>query len=391
MVRLKKIGLMLRSHWAMYLYVWVQFVVILAILCVEINNIHTGYYETYFVEDYDDNMYLYAEAMTYIREDMATTGIGETEMLQWISEIEGVEGVGYTLDCTECVVADEQYVVYVNDVMKNISYRMSEGVWLDEIVSDDDYVPVVVGSAVGNVYGVGDIFPMDNYASGEALMCKVVGVLDEHASTMALDQGGSSKTLPTDQYTSWNIYTSDTRVLEGLEPEEYVYPATNLILSLEEEYDEASLRQYGNIYPLKYMQGCSENNLVIFVNDIFNWYGILIFVILFGLFGTTYLILSKSMYETSVFSLLGMTKKRIASEHILMYGLVYLTALPAICVAWQKLTPVIQGTEYLWTDWHTVFLAVMAGIVVGIVALLSFGMTKKSPKEMMSVAKSMEN
>ena len=412
MSRLRKIWLTFRGHWGMYLYVWVQFIVILSIICVEINSLHASYYETYFVEDYEEGMYLYAEVMNHIMADQATTGVGTEEMIQQISEIDGVNGVGYTLNFMSYAVLDKDtqeealfqgsnafetkvespgIFTYVNDTMKNISYRMEDGVWLDKVTESDEYIPVAVGSAVGSEYGVGDVFCLENSVTGKEFQCQVVGVINQYTSTITLDQGGSSKTLPIDSYTPWKIFTNDARVLEGLTEDDWFYPSTCLMLWLEEEYDEAALREYGNIYPLKYMQGCSEESMSIFVNDIFNWYGILIFVILFGLFGSTYLILSKSMYETSVFSLLGMTKKQIASEHIILYGMVYLSSLPVIYIMWSKLTPVIQAFEYWWTSWHVIFLLVMAGVVVGIVTLLCVQMAKKSPKEMMSLAKSMEN
>ncbi len=393
MYMLKRIWLDFKCHIGRYLYQWLQLIIIIYILSFEVMSMEQSYRSIYFVRDYSEDMYMYSNAMKY------WYGMNDKTQEEYIEEIEsikGVKGVGYDISLWSSYVVneiEESYVIYINDVMADITYIGTQGEWLTEAAYDSKYINVVVGSEMGRIYDIGDVFEITGTSSGETVKCRIIGTMQKDAGIVDLDIGGSDKALYQECVTGWEIYTNDSRMLDGVNSEEYSYGSMNLLISLEEEFDKEELQKYGNIYSLNYMENVSGEYFSKIVYWTIEEFGILIFVVLFGSFTVSYLILSKGMYATGVYSLLGQTKAQKVGEGLLMHMLIYISA---VIVAYQmyimspgRITILSEG-ENLWTVWNTVFVVLLGIITSTITTLTSVCMIRKCPKDIMRVAKEME-
>lgn len=418
MYRLKKIWLTFRTHIGMYAYAWVQFTLIMCIISGQVAKEYDAYHALCFIESYEQDMYMCANAMSsayeydwngenteefsqqiiYDEEDEnIENNKKEKQLINTISNIDGVKAVGYEMEINNYILPEgtgEEFVKYVNDSMKKISYKNIEGKWLDEAPEDEAYIPVVIGCNIASVYGIGDIFTIEQ-SDGDKKECKVIGIIKENAATFDLNLGGSSKAFPADYMNMDAIYTADERVLEGVDEADYVYPYMNLLLELEDDYDVNALKEYGNVYSLEYMEAESVNEFLFGIMDTVNWYGIILFVSLFGAFGTIYLIQSKNVYDTCVYNLLGMTKRQMIIEQIVIHFVLYVSAMPVIRLVYLKLYEMVFDMDvslyYSWCPWNIIALMIVATILIMIAALVTACMVKDTPKNMMIHAKNMEN
>ena len=399
MYSLKRMWLKFRSHIGMYIFMWLQFAVIIYIVSTEVNILNDQYYETHFVDEYDDNMYMYSnsvqrimENIDYSKETQIMTQV--YEFINYINTLDGVRGVGY-----DCVLSDynryngngDERLVYLNEVMASVSYNNIEGEWFLEEDNSHDYINVVVGSELGKLYGVGEKFVVENEETDVSYECRVIGVIQEGTGIIALNTGGSDKSLPQNNLGEWCIYTADERVLENVDIENYGYPAISLLLLLEDEYDEEELSKYGSLYALKYMENCSKDYFSYVFNYVFAEYGVLIYVILFGTFAAIYLTTSKGMYTIGVYSLLGMTKSRIVVENLIVHLLTYVSAVVVAYFAYNNSADAIEmWGEKPWNSWHNIFVITLGCITSLITVVTSICMIQKKPKEIMAMAKSIE-
>lgn len=420
MYRLKKIWLTFRTHISMYVYAWIQFTLIMCIITGQVAKEYDTYNALCFLESYDKDMYMYSNVMlSAYRQDTEESLSEETsqqmiyddetsneeelsynkeqQLIETIAGIDGVKAVGYELGLPEYTLTngtDEEYVIYVNESMKKLSYKNIEGKWLDEAPENDSYIPVVIGYNIALDYQIGDTFTIEQ-SDGEKKECKVIGIVKEDAATFDLNMSGSSKSLPPNYGYENAIYTADDRVLEGMNKDECIYPSMNLLLELEEDYDAETLKIYGNLYSLKYMEEESEKEFVAGIMDTINWYGIILFVSLFGAFGTIYLIQSKNVYDASIYHLLGMTKGQMVAEQVIIHLILYISAIPVIRLVYLKLYELVFGAEillyYQWCPWNMIAIGIIVAILILIAAIVTACMIKDTPKNMMIRAKNMEN
>ena len=399
MYKLKRIWLEFRSHMGKYIYVWLMFTVIIYIFTPEIMALENEYYTEHFVKDYNKDMYLYANVAEKIYETTTSDEIVGENMEAFIAEIEqvsGVKGLGYYNNIGRYDIGyseEDVRLLYINDIMSDISYNRIYGQWLTEAEYSDDYVNVVVGSAIGEIYGIGENFTLESSENNKSYTCKVVGIFYQSVGPIYLNMAGSDKRLNTVYDGDWNIYTNDSRVMKGIESSEYSYPSTNLLIALEEDYDADKLLKYGNIYSFDELENANDEYYAFIFYDILQTYGVLIFVVLFGSFSVIYLIISKGMYTTGVYSLLGQTKKSKVVENMIIHILVYIIAVvTAYCVYINNVDEyfIDMYNGRLWTSWNNIFVVVLGIITTIITVITSICMIGKRPKDIMIAARNME-
>jgi len=389
----KRLWLDFKSHIGRYIYEWLQFVIIIYMLSFEVMSVEQSYQSIYFVKNYSDDMYMYANVMNdwYTMNDKTVE-----EYIDELESIEGVMGIGYDITLWSAYTlkeSEEASVIYINDVLDDITYLGTEGKWLSEAEYDEKYVNVVIGSKIGKLYDIGDELEITNTGSNKKIKCKIVGIMSNNSGIIDWGSSGADKSLKQSYPTGWEIYTNDERILSGINSEEYTYSSANLLIRLDDEYDEEELKKYGNIYSFDYMENVNDEYFSKIVYWTIEEYGILIFVVLFGSFTIGYLILSKGMYAIGVYSLLGQTKAQRVVEHLIMHILIYISA---TFVAYKlymmspgRVTILSEGANQ-WTMYNTAFVVILGVIIMSIVTLTSVCMIRKCPKEIIRAAKEME-
>lgn len=395
MYKIKMILLSLKSHWGRYLFEGIMFVVILEILSLEIMNMKAGYDETNFISGYGEDMYMYANVMEYVRKYVDDNKT-EKMFIEEMEDISGVRGIGYSIDLSGNYVLNESEdytITFINDIMAEVSYKGISGKWLSDVANDDENINIVVGYKLGEVYKIGDVLYIYDMESDRQIACEVIGVMEENVGVLSLNISGSEKQLYKEVGAGWDIYTNDKRILDGIHETDYAYPTTNLLVALDNDFDEKLLKSYGNIYSLKYMENINLKYFDYIIHLIFETYGVLLFVVLFGTFSVIYLVLSKGMYATGVYSLLGQTKLNKIKENLLIHIIIYcIAALVAYCIyiKTQKEEMSSMFVGEIWTSWNTIFVILLGMITSAINVITSIFMIQKSPKDIMRASKEME-
>ena len=397
MYRLKRLWLLFRSHIGFYIFAWVQLTAIIFILSSEVMMLEKEYNRAYFIEKYSPGMYLYANVMNSVIENMNPTEAPVETMGKFIKEIEqikGVKGVGYNIYIGQ-YVADgtktDVLVSYINEVMDDISYKGIDGEWLTEAEYSEEYISIVIGNSLNDIYDIGDIVHISHTGSGKQHKCKVVGVFDEKMAPVSLNMAGSAKRLYVGE--ECTVYTNDPRIMEGIDAELMGFPMSSLLLSLDNDYEEEALLKYGNLYSFEYLDNANDDYFSFLFTNAFQRYGVLLFVIIFGMFTTVYLTLSKGMYRIGVYSLLGQSKRNIIMDNLIVYLAVYVCSAITVfalymCSVDERMIELF-GTG-VWTLWNTL-LVVGLGVITLIIAIITnICMIHKHPNNIINAAKVME-
>ena len=247
--------------------------------------------------------------------------VGKTEEFEHLVEeirlVEGVSGVGYQISESFLSGENEDLIVngfVLNHDMLGIKYPLRSGEWFDDLSSPE--TQVILGGEIADLYKTGEIITLHKLeVIGGSLQyvpitAKVIGKMHDPAFVVNLNFS-SNRPDYINMFESYQniILTNDPALIAK---EDIRYPVMSLLVFADPDADLSHVRQELSAFgqPFDFFEVRLARQLPTV--------GIMIFGILFGIMGITYLGIYQNMKTLSIYYLHGMSRRECALVNVLL-------------------------------------------------------------------------
>lgn len=316
------------------------------------------------------------------------------ELVEDISAISGVSGVGYQMEESFLAGRNEDVIVQaliLNGDMTGIQYPLSQGRWFDGSGASDGQTQVILGGEIARLYETDESVTLYRLMGTDSGMqyvpveARVIGKM--RAPSFALDLNFASNQpeygnmfVP---YPSL-ILTDDQSLIC---PDHIRFPALSLLVFAKQDADvrtvKEELRRYGQPFDFHEIDRFYNAAVSYRLANQLPTTGIMILGILFGVTGITYLSVYQNMKALSVYHLCGMSRRGCAYVNMALNA-----AMLAVSLLFAVLLYFVPAVrDYLFKRsmlgvYNLVFSIAFISVVMGISFLISCGFAKKSPVQM---------
>ena len=244
---------------------------------------------------------------------------GFTGLVEMLSNINGVKGVGYQIE--ESVIVDkvpDQIVstYFLNSTMSELKYPLSAGSWFKQ--TNDNEIEIIIGGELTRKYNVGDHVDMKRatYKTGtlsyDTINAKIVGKLRNPALIINLNFSSNKPTFTNlfDPYDNV-VLSNNTKILD---PHTTYYPLQSVIIQTDNDSKSETkdaLSQYGQVFSFQDIEKISIDLFHDKIQEILLPFIVLLTTIIFGLIGSTFLFVYKYMKDLSIYNICGMSRGRL--------------------------------------------------------------------------------
>lgn len=377
----------IRTNVFIYLFIFIQAVVIIFTLNCKISSIMNQYERNIYMEDYDKDLWVYEGYLRTYDGEMGS----EKDYIELLKETAGVQDIGYyemgffyvrgLLEKNSEVINE---IYYVTPVMERIKSRLAQGSWFEK---DSEKTEFIIGGDIAKYYQVGDTITIQETDSDRETEGTVRGILQEHAQIPCLaGESGTAYTLS--GYSGDNlILTNDETVLQDFEYT--MIQGDTLILSMKDasEKNMSVLREKGKLYSLEEAVKNARTIFYSYLRTTISKNILLLGVILFGVTGCTCLLMWRRKKEIAVYYLLGKTEKSMMIEMTSAVAGIFLAAILLIRIFYKRLAADIYMGEITWYSANTVFSFLICFFLILVNSLMFYEMCRKTPKQMLTEAK----
>lgn len=316
---------------------------------------------------------------------------GFCQLVEDISVISGVNGVGYQMEESFLAGKNEDMIVHafiLSRDMASIEYPLSQGRWFDEESFSNGQTQVILGGEIANFYKVDENIilyqriMMDGIWKYVPVEAKVIGKMRAPAFALTLNYASTQPeyTNMFEPYSSL-ILTNDQSLIC---PDEVRYPLLSLLIFADQNADMQVLKEelgyFGQPFDFNEVDEFYRAAVSFRLANQLPTTGIMVLGILFGVVGITYLGIYQNMKSVAVYYLYGMSRKGCAYMNVALNAVMLVISL--LCAILSYFVPAVQ--DYLFRRtvfgiYNLIFSILFIFIVIGIFFLISYGFSKRSP------------
>lgn len=316
---------------------------------------------------------------------------GFYELVEDISAISGVSGVGYQMEEAFLAGRNEDVIVQaliLSEDMAGIRYPLSQGRWFDGSGASGGQTQVILGGEIARLYGTDEIITLyrlmrtDSGLQYVPVEARVIGKM--RAPSFALDLNfASNQPEYVNMFVPYSslILTDDQSLVC---PDDVRFPMLSLLVFAKQDADvqavKEELRRYGQPFDFHEVDRFYNAAVSYRLANQLPTTGIMVLGILFGVIGITYLGIYQNMKSISVYHLCGMSRRGCAYMNAALNAAMLTISL--FCAILLYFVPAVQ--DYLFRRavfgaYNLIFSAAFIAVVMGISFLISYGFSKKSP------------
>ena len=313
------------------------------------------------------------------------------QLVESISAIGGVSGVGYQMEESFLAGGNEDVIVHafiLSQDMADIHYPLSQGRWFDGDGASGEQTQVILGGEIASFYETDEIITLyqltvtDRGMQYVPVEAKVMGKMRAPAFALSLNYA-STQPEYTNMFEPYpNLILTDDWSLVC--PNDIRFPLMSLLVFVDQGADvqavKEELRHYGQPFDFNEVDRFYNATISFRLANQLPTTGIMVLGILFGVIGITYLGIYQNMRSLSVYHLYGMSRKGCAYMNVALNAVMLAVSLFFAILLY--FVPTIQ--DYLFRRamfgvYNLFFSVVFSSVVIGISFLISYGFSKKSP------------
>jgi len=316
---------------------------------------------------------------------------GFYELVEDISAISGVSGVGYQMEEAFLAGRNEDVIVHaliLNKDMTDIQYPLSQGRWFDGAGVSSGQPQVILGGEIARLYETEEIITLyqlrgtDGGREYVPVEARVIGKMRAPSFALSLNFASNQPDYVNLFAPYPSLILTDSQSLVC--PDDIRFPMLSLLVFAEQDADvravKEELRRYGQPFDFNEVDGFYNAAVSFRLANQLPTTGIMVLGILFGVIGITYLGVYQNMKSISVYHLYGMSRKGCAYINVALH-----TAMMAISLLLAVLlyfVPAVQDYLFrraMFGAYNLLFSIAFISIVIGISFLISYGFSKRSP------------
>ena len=316
---------------------------------------------------------------------------GFYELVEDISAISGVSGVGYQMEEAFLAGRNEDVIVQalvLSEDMAGIQYPLSQGRWFDGAGASGGQTQVILGGEIARLYETDEIITLYGLKRTESgrqyvpVEARVIGKM--RAPSFALDLNfASNQPEYVNMFVPYSslILTDDQSLVC---PDAPRFPLLSLLVFAEQDADvqavKEELRRYGQPFDFNEVDGFYDAAVSYRLANQLPTTGIMVLGILFGVIGITYLGIYQNMKTLSVYYLCGMSRKGCAYMNMALNAV--MLAVSLLCSILLYFVPAVQDYLFgraMFGAYNLFFSVVFIALVMGISFLASYGFSRRSP------------
>lgn len=351
--------------------------------------LYGGYVGRYYTNlDKDRTIFLSSAVKNHVQHGDSE---GFFELVEGISDISGVSGVGYQMEEAFLAGRNEDVIVQalvLSEDMTGIRYPLSQGRWFDGAGASGGQTQVILGGEIARLYETGEIITLyrlmrtDSGLQYVPVEARVIGKM--RAPSFALDLNFAS-TQP--EYVNMFVPYSSLVLTDDqslISPDDVRFPMLSLLVFIRQDADvqavKEELRRYGQPFDFHEVDGFYNAGVSHRLANQLPTTGIMVLGILFGVIGITYLGIYQNMRSISVYYLCGMSRRRCAYMNAALNAA--MLAVSLFCAVLLYFVPAVQDYLFrraMFGAYNLIFSVAFIAVVMGISFLISYGFSKKSP------------
>ena len=387
------------KEWRTSLFLVLEMVLVLFWVNARVSDCVSEYGALSFAEVTDSNMYFYQNAIGVLRDDLGYEGFRHAE--EKLRQMDGLEEVAYETS-VGCMVegyqnsAEDAFgeIVHRNlspQMWKGLQYRLGSGRWFNGQDAEDGILQVIIGGGLSKKYQVGDTITINYDQYGIRKEALVVGVLAEGFYLLEESFGIGGKYLASYAGGPYKdrcdfILSNDT-VWEEEVRDLAEYPYLSVMVKLKEGTDLSVYKKYGVLASFDEVMANTRERCRGFIWEAINDNAIWILVIIFGVFGTSYITARNRRYSWGIYSLLGMTGNELLRRLMLQNALTYLLGGIVACVAAPHLSRLLNYEYYGFGIENAIATGALIAVLFAVSYLCNWYIRWIEPKEILNQVK----
>ena len=313
------------------------------------------------------------------------------ELVEEISAISGVSGVGYQMEEAFLAGGNEDVIVrafILNEDMADIRYPLSQGRWFDGADASGGQTQVILGGEIAGLYETDEIITLYRLTATDEGMryvpveARVIGKMRAPSFAITLDFASTQPEYVNmfEPYPSLILTDDQSLVCQ----DDIRFPTLSLLVFAEQDADVEAVKEelanYGQPFDFNEVDGFYKAGVTYRLANQLPTTGIMVLGILFGVIGITYLGIYQNMKALSVYHLCGMSRKGCAYMNVALNAA--MLAVSLFCAVLLYFVPAVR--DYLFRravfgTYNLIFSVAFIAVVMGISFLIGYGFSKKSP------------
>ncbi len=316
---------------------------------------------------------------------------GFYELVEEISAIDGVSGVGYQMEEAFLAGRNEDVIVHafvLSQDMAGIQYPLSQGRWFDGEGASGGQTQVILGGEIARLYETDEIITLYQLARTDRGMqyvpveARVIGKMRTPCFALCLNFASNQPEYVNMFRPYPSLILTDNQSL--ICPDDIRFPMLSLLVFAEQDADvqavKDQLRRYGQPFDFHEVDGFYNAAVSFRLANQLPTTGIMVLGILFGVTGITYLGVYQNMKALSVYQLYGMSRRGCAYINVALNAAMMVISL--LFAVLLYFVPAVQDYLFgraMFGAYNLIFSLAFISIVIGISFLISFGFSKRNP------------
>lgn len=313
------------------------------------------------------------------------------QLVEDISAIGGVSGVGYQMEESFLAGENEDVIVHafiLSKDMASVKYPLSQGRWFNGAGAPDGQTQVILGGGIANLYEIGEIITLYQYTVADGVRqyvpmeASVIGKMRVPAFALTLNYASTQPEYINMFEPYSNLILTDDQSLLYLD--DVRYPLLSLLIFADQDADMQAVKEeleyYGQPFDFNEVDEFYNAAISFRLANQLPTTGIMVLGILFGVIGITYLGIYQNMKSISVYHLYGMSRKECAYMNVALNTTMLIISLFFAILLY--FVPTVQDYLFrraMFGAYNLIFSFIFISAVIGISFLISYGFSKRSP------------
>lgn len=316
---------------------------------------------------------------------------GFYQLVEDISAIDGVSGVGYQMEEAFLAGRNKDEIIdafILSEDMTDIQYPLSQGRWFDGEGVSHGQTQVILGGEIAGLYETDEIITLYQLKGTDSGMqyvpveARVIGKMRAPVFAISLNFASTQPEYVNMFEPYSNLILTDNQSLVHLD--DIRFPTLSLLVFAKQDADvqavKEELRRYGQPFDFHEVDSFYNAGISYRLTNQLPTTGIMVLGILFGVTGITYLGIYQNMKSISVYHLCGMSRKGCAYLNVALNASMLVISL--LCAILLYFVPAVQDYLFrraMYGAYNLIFSIAFISVVMGISFLVSFCFSKKSP------------